>query len=91
MMAKINEKMQPNIRQEHRRWQIDPTHQYGFGECPQCGGSGESVGEWSNGDGTDSEEFLCRECKIEYTYETKYAYRFLDINDDQETLRYRMD
>jgi hypothetical protein len=79
MMADLNEKMQPTIKPQYRNWQYEPNHQYSLGQCPECGTMGDQVGEWSNGEGRDSEEFICPACNLNYTYETTLAYRFLEI------------
>lgn len=81
-MPKINEKMQPKTKTQYRSWQIEPTHDYGFGQCPYCGNGGDHEGDESNGDNTTSEWFSCEDCGIRYTYETVIAHRFAGIETD---------
>lgn len=81
-MSRINEKMQPKTAVKWRKWQIDHTGAYGYGECPYCGHAGDSQQNGSNGDGTNYEVFKCEGCGIQYSYQTTIAHRFERIETD---------
>ena len=81
--GKLNPKMQPRIKIDHRTWQPPVYGDYGWGECPLCGSAGEDQDSYSIGeDHISAEWFHCDDCDIDYAYQVMHFFRFSHIERD---------
>ncbi len=79
----MTDKYQKHIKLEHRSWQVEGSlTNYGYGECPLCGGTGELRGDYADDKGRVMTEFKCQDCSAEYAYQDASAWRFAGMSEE---------